>query len=183
MKKYNFSLDSVLRARRAQEDVARQRLAAANHRLQQAHAAYEATLGAYRAMTLSANPVDRDSFLAGRAHAMRLAEAVERARRAETEVKVEAAMLYSAWVEAGKRVASLERLDERRRGEWEAGNRREEEATVDDVVASRRSGSAALRGLASGRLRQPARSAFHVEWDVFPTIVPGRSHSPGGRCR
>ncbi len=66
-----------------------------------------------------------------------MAETVEKARRAAAGIEVEAAVCYAAWVDAGKRVASLERLDERRRGEWAADNRREEAAAVDDVVASR----------------------------------------------
>lgn len=137
MRRYRFRLESALRARRAQEDVARQRLAEANHRLRQARAVHEAALDAYRSMVLLAAPADRDTFLASRAHEVRMAEAVERTRRTAVELEVESSMLYSAWVEAAKRVASLERLDERRREEWHAEVRREEASAIDDVVASR----------------------------------------------
>ena len=137
MRRYRFSLESALRARRAQEDVARQRLAQANHRLAQAKAAHRAAIDAARAVTLSAAAVEREEFVADRAHEMRLADAVVRAHRTAVEIEVEAAVCYAAWVESGKRVASLERLDERRRDEWQAEVRREEATAVDDVVASR----------------------------------------------
>ncbi len=137
MKRYHFTLESALRARRAQEDVARQRLGDANRRLSGARAAYEATVEALRAIAVTADPLDRDAFVAARAQEMRMAEAVQKARRLVAEIEVEAAVCYAAWVDTGKRVASLERLDERRRQEWEADNRREEVAAVDDVVASR----------------------------------------------
>ena len=148
MKRYRFSLESALRARRAQEDVAKQRLAEANQRVQKAWAAHRAAVDAYRAVTVTvpAGPADHDTFLAGRSHEMRMAEAVERAHRSAVETEVEAATLFAAWVEAGKQVASLERLDERRRAEWDAEALREEAVAVDDVVASRWSGPGAERG-------------------------------------
>ena len=161
MKRYRFALESALRARRAQEDVARQRLADVNHRLSRARALHQAAVEALEAVTLSAASlatgvpgaaaVDRDAFLAARARETRLAEAIERARRTVTEIEVEAATCYSAWVEAGKQVASLERLDERRRAEWDEEARRDEVAAVDDVVVSRWA-----LGPASGRLEDRA---------------------------
>lgn len=137
MRRYRFTLESALRARRAQEDVARQRLAEANHRLSQARAAHQAAIDAARVVTLAGGAVDRESFLSARAHEQRLADAVVRAHRTAVEIEVEAAVCYAAWVESGKRVASLERLDERRRTEWQAEVLREEASAVDDVVASR----------------------------------------------
>ena len=137
MKRYRFALESALRARRAQEDAARQRLADVNHRLIRARALHRSAVEALQAVTLSAVALDRDAFLAARARENRLADAIERARRAVTEIEVEAATCYSAWVEAGKQVASLERLDERRRGEWDEEARRDEAAAIDDVVVSR----------------------------------------------
>lgn len=137
MKRYRFALESALRARRAQEDVARQRLAEANRRVQAAWVAHRATVDAYLASTMPAGVSDRDGFVAGRQRETRMAEAVERARRAAVEAEVEAASLYAAWVEAGKQVASVERLDERRRADWAAEVQREDAAAIDDVVASR----------------------------------------------
>ena len=143
MRRYRFTLESALRARRAQEDVARQRLAEANHRLAQARAAHPAAIDAARAVTLSTSAMDREDFVSTRAHEMRLADAVVRAQRTSVEIEVEAAVCYAAWVESGKRVASLERLDERRREEYQAEVLREEATAVDDVVASRWSMTAA----------------------------------------
>ena len=143
MRRYRFTLESALRARRAQEDVARQRLAGANHRLAQARAAHQAAIDAARAVTLSTGVLDREDFVSARAHELRLADAVVRAQRTAVEIEVEAAVCYAAWVESGKRVASLERLDERRREEYQAEVLREEATAVDDVVASRWSVTAA----------------------------------------
>ncbi|HET6794466.1 MAG TPA: hypothetical protein VFH45_08500 [Acidimicrobiales bacterium] len=137
MKRYRFTMESALRARRAQEDAARQRLAAANHRLTAARQRHANAVAAYQAMSPTTEPVERDAFLGARAHEIRMAQDVERTKKAETQVEVEAAVCYAAWVEAGKQVASLERLDDRRRTEWELDVRREEAAAVDDVVAYR----------------------------------------------
>lgn len=137
MKRYQFSLESALRARRAQEEVARQRLAEVNLRLQRARQAHAAALGAYRSMALTAAPQTKESFVAHRTREMAMAEAVERAHRAAMKIEVESSMMFTAWVDAAKMVASLERLDERRRSEWEVEARRDEAAAVDDVVNSR----------------------------------------------
>lgn len=137
MKRYRFTLEAALRARRAQEDVARQRLAEANHRVQAAWAAHRSALDAYRAVAVTAAPTDRQAFVAARHHELRMADGVERARRAAVETEVQAATMYASWVEAGKQVASLERLDARRRREWDLEVLRDEAAAIDDVVASR----------------------------------------------
>ena len=134
MKRYKFSLQSALRARRAQEDIARQRLATSNHRLQAAEAVYRQTLDEYRGAGVLAGIVAHEVFLDDTARRDRSAQAVERARQV---VKVEAAMYFSAWVDSAKRVRSLDRLDERRRAEWRLEDLRDEAATIDDVVASR----------------------------------------------
>lgn len=152
MKRYRFALESALRARRAQEDVARQRLADVNHRLSRARALHRAAIEALQAVTLSTaaqapSALDRDAFLAARARETRLAEAIERARRSVTEIEVEAATCYAAWVETGRQVSSLERLDERRRAEWDDEARRDEAAAVDDVVVSRWALGAPVRQL------------------------------------
>lgn len=137
MKRYTFRLEAALRARRAEEEGARQRLAEVNRRVQRARAAHAAALDAYRVVAASPLGGPGEEFLAARAREMRLAEAVERARRAVSEVEVEAATLHALWVETAKRVASLDRLDARRREEWRAEMLRDEAAAVDDVVTSR----------------------------------------------
>ena len=137
MKRYRFSLEAALRARRAQEDVARQNLAAANHRLVAARRRASVASAVCREIEVAPAPVDKDTFLAARGYELRMAEAAELARQAVIDAEAIVAARYQAWVEAGKQVASLERLDERRREEWELEARRDEAATVDDVVASR----------------------------------------------
>ncbi len=141
MRRYRFTLQSALRARRAQEELALQHLAEVNHRLRQAQVALDSARAAYRALAVDGAPIDRESFVAARDHESRLAEAVERAGRHFVEIEVEAATVHATWVEAAQRVASLERLDDRRRAEWEVEARRDEALAVDDVVASRWSGA------------------------------------------
>jgi flagellar export protein FliJ len=137
VRRYRFSLESVLRARRAQEELARQRVAEANQHVNAARTAYVAALDAYRALAVPTGPVDRPDLVAQRDHQTRMLLAVERAHGRVAEAEVAAATCYAAWVETAKAVASLERLDERRRAEWEAEARRDEAAAVDDVVVSR----------------------------------------------
>ncbi len=139
MKRYHFSLEPVLRARRAQEEAARQSLAAANHHLRRAQSRRDAALDAYRIVTSSAlrGPGDRDAFFDERSRQLRLAEAVEEASKLVVQCEEETESCYSAWVLAGQRVASLERLDERRRSEWSYSEARAEAASVDDIVNAR----------------------------------------------
>lgn len=146
MRRYRFGLESVLRARRAQEEVGRQQLAEANRRVQAAWASHRRSLEAYLAVAVGSGPVDHGQFLAARRHEAAMADGVERARRAAVEAEVQASTLFAAWVEVGKQVASLERLDQRRRDEWQAEALHLEVTAVDDVVAARWAGAGAERG-------------------------------------
>lgn len=152
MKRYRFALNSILRARRAEEDMARQRLAAANHEVRAARAAYEARRAELGAVPWADAPVDPVVFRANRAHEERMAAVLAKARQVVAVAEVAAASCYSAWVEAGKQVASLERLDERRRAEWNAEFLRQEAIAVDDVVAARFVAALAALEATSGRV-------------------------------
>ena len=139
MKKYAFSLETVLRARRAQEEVARQSLADANHRLRRSQALQAAARDAYHLVAARPfrGPGERDHFLDDRSRELRLAEAVEQASAVVIECERKAAECNAAWVLAGQRVASLERLDERRRSEWDQASAREESTVLDDIAGAR----------------------------------------------
>ncbi len=137
MKRYRFTLESVLRARRAQEDLARQQLAQANRALRRAQATLADVTAAY-----DRRPVDRGQIDLAGLHRQRLdgelaAAEVDRRRGQLADAAVEAATHYARWTEAARLVAALERLDERRRAEWRLEAQRQEAAAVDDVVTSR----------------------------------------------
>lgn len=137
MKRYRFPLEVVLRARRAQEDLARQNLVGANHRVRQAQEHLSRQQARY--MTV-ANPVGVvDAVAAVQDHAGRqvLAGVVDEAKRRFEDRSVEAAVLQAAWREAAQRVAALERLDERRRADHSVMALRAELVEVDDLVTSR----------------------------------------------
>ncbi len=71
------------------------------------------------AVPWTAGAVDPEIFQANRAKEERMAALLAKARQAVATAEVAAASRYAMWVEAGKQVASLERLDERRRAEWQ----------------------------------------------------------------
>lgn len=137
MRRYQFALAAAMRVRRAQEDAARQRLAAANAEVRGASAALAAAIDERGATAVITGPVDVAAFRSRRFVEERMAERIERARRALAASEVAAVTCYAGWVEAAKAVASLERLDDRRLAEWRAGLLHEESAAIDDVVASR----------------------------------------------
>ena len=133
--RYIFPLATVLRVRRAEERVARARLVAANASL--VSAIEERDLAEARYRSAGSLVVDLASLLAERCQAELAARTLERARRDVSRAAGEAALAHVGWTEAAKRVAMLERLDERRRAEHLVEEGRKEVAMVDDVVAAR----------------------------------------------
>lgn len=137
MKRYTFRLEAVLRARRAQEDVARQELARANHRLREAVAAADAERARYAAMGKPTGVVDMVQDAQDRVWRELAAGTLHAVQCHREDLAVAAAVHQAAWREAAQRVAALERLDERRRAEHELAVSRAEAAAVDDLVTSR----------------------------------------------
>jgi flagellar biosynthesis chaperone FliJ len=137
VKRYRFRLDAVLRARRAQEDAARQELARANHALRQAQALAAAELARLRALPVPTGVVDLVRDAEDRVWRTLAADSAHFAGRQAEELAVAAAVSQAAWREAAQRVAALERLDERRRAEHAALVAHAEAAEVDDIVTAR----------------------------------------------
>jgi flagellar export protein FliJ len=133
--RYRFPLETVRRVRRAEEEAARARLLFANASLVSAIAARDLADAHYRAT--SSAVADLASLLEERCRADLAAAALERAKRAVSLAASEAALAHVAWASAAKRVATLDRLDERRRAEHLAEEGRQEVAMVDDIVAAR----------------------------------------------
>jgi flagellar protein FliJ len=137
VKRYRFRLESVLRARRAQEELARQELARANLRLRAAVARRDDEEARYRALVERPARGDRTDFLEDRAQAELAAATLNGARRTAEDVAVAAAVRHAAWRETAQRVAALERLDERRRDEHALEASRAEVNELDDMTSAR----------------------------------------------
>jgi flagellar export protein FliJ len=135
--RYRFRLDSVLRARRAQEERARQELAQANLRLRTAMDLHRRESQRYAEMTFKIGALDGVEFQRERAVAELAAATVEAARVAMDAAAAEAAAAYTGWTETARLVAALERLDDRRRAEHRAEVLRDEVAVADDLTAAR----------------------------------------------
>ena len=137
MKRYRFRLETVLRVRRVQEDVARGDLARANAAVAAAAADVEAArerLAGMASEPVPANPVEwqaRRALLLGRA-------AEITARQTDLQAAdTERAGRQRALAEARTRVRALERLDERRRAEHAVEMGRDDSRTLDDLVTAR----------------------------------------------
>ena len=132
---YVFRLQTVLRVRRAEEKAARANLHLANASLVSAIEARNRAQTRY--LATSAQVADLASLLDERCVADLSARTLERAQRRMGRAASEAALAHVAWTSAAKRVAMLERLDERRHAEYLEEEARREVAMVDDIVAAR----------------------------------------------
>jgi flagellar FliJ protein len=137
VKRYRFRLETVLRVRRVQEDVARGDLARANAAVAAAAADVEAArerLAGMASEPVPANPVEWQAR-----RALLLARAAEITAR-QTDLQAadtERAGRQRALAEARTRVRALERLDERRRAEHAVEMGRDDSRTLDDLVTAR----------------------------------------------
>ncbi|HET7486341.1 MAG TPA: hypothetical protein VFJ85_00330 [Acidimicrobiales bacterium] len=137
MRRYRFRLEQVRDVRRLQEEVA----LAAFQRAER-EAADAARVAAARRERLAAEAAVAPSgsalvFVAGHERLARGAEAVEAAGQAVVEARRVAAMERAAWSEAARRVAALDRLDERQRDEHALDVLHHFERQVDDIVNAR----------------------------------------------
>lgn len=137
MKRYQFRLEPVLRVRRIEEDVARGALAAAQVQLAEADAWLAATSSRYEGRATPGGPAPATSWLAGRAAVDLAAASVLAAGSRRAEATQQLDQQREALGQARQKVSALERLDERHRDEHAVAARRDEDATVDDLVTSR----------------------------------------------
>lgn len=137
MRRYRFEFEAVLRARRAQEDLARQELARANHALRAAREVLGAELDRHRRAAPHRGAAPLETFRADQDAAALRAAVIDGARRRVDEADDVASVRLSQWTEAARVVAAFERLDERRREEWRVEALRAEVAAVDDITSSR----------------------------------------------
>ena len=137
MKRYRFRLEAILRLRVAEEEHARAVLGRAERQL---HAAWRLAIPSSRAdrsLRPAFGPRASDVFHREEAVTGLAAATLRVAEREVALVAEAAARARVVWSEAARRVAILERLDERRRAEHEDEERRAEVALVDDIVTAR----------------------------------------------
>jgi flagellar export protein FliJ len=139
MKRYHFRLEQVLRVRRTQEELERAALLAANQefRVRTGREAVALERHGLRLVAGATTPEPTAALLRRRFLEESSARSVTLARAAVHEAGLNAAARRQAWAEAARRVAILERLDERRRAEHAAEAARQEALEVDDLVVSR----------------------------------------------
>ena len=139
MKKYKFRLDTVLRVRRTEEDLAKAELARANARVAEAVAMVDARLTHYSSLPIAGSGATGSTavFMASRFRQDTAARAVVAAKVARMSALQDAEAYRLAWSKKATEVQVLERLDERRRTEheWEAA--RQADIEVDDIVVTR----------------------------------------------
>ena len=137
MKAYRFRLERVRQMRRAQESVARTELAAANHMLRKSIESRDRLSVEYAEMPKGTGMQDYGDYVRER-HQLELAERA--VALADQEVGIAASNVATSqfhWIDAKRRVAVLDRLDERRRSEYRLELDRHDIKEIDDIVAAR----------------------------------------------
>ena len=137
MKAYSFRLGAVLRVRRVETLLARQRVGAAARDLGCAVVHEREITATYEDGTRPSGSLDGTAFLATYERGQRLAGMLVSAAdvRSAREARLGSERLEAVLAE--RRVAVLERLDERRRLEWLAAVQHEDVAVLDDFATGR----------------------------------------------
>lgn len=138
MKRYRFRLEQVRNVRRVQEDLA---LAALRDADRGATAAADAEAARTERFLAESGPTpagQSGSFVADHERLARAASAVEAAGLALSTARLAAAEQRTEWSGAARRVAALDRLDDRHRTDHGLGEQRAFEREIDDIVVARR---------------------------------------------
>jgi flagellar export protein FliJ len=134
--RYRFRLETVLQIRRAEESSARGELARAIRMLTATIEARDRAQERYR-RTGGEAVASFEALRRERAEAELAARVASSAQRAVSRAASEAAIAHVTWASAARRVAMLERLDERWRTEHADAEQRAAVATIDDIVSAR----------------------------------------------
>lgn len=132
MKAYRFGLATLVRVREAGERAERQRLAVAVGGLTAARCRAAVALDAYRAGAVPPELAEGDRLASWHASQSASAAAVVAAERGALDAGTAVELARQRWQAARREVRLLERLDERRRREWEAEAARAERSELDD---------------------------------------------------
>lgn len=134
MKKYKFGLGSVLRLRRAEEDLARARVAETQSAVDRATAELDSRLAAIGAARPDPHRSRGAEFQEEREQLRRHATVVAAARAAEANALAAFRTAREDWEAAAQRVRALERLDERHREAWLLESTRAAQAATDEIA-------------------------------------------------
>jgi flagellar export protein FliJ len=134
MKKYKFGLGSVLRVRRAEQDLARSRLTETQQEVDRATAQLDERLAAIGAARPDPHRTMGGAFAADREQLRRHAVAVTAARSAEANALAEMRVAREEWEAAAQRVRALERMDDRQRSTWLLDSTRAAQAATDEIA-------------------------------------------------
>jgi flagellar export protein FliJ len=137
MKRFRFRLDQVLHVRRVQEDQARFQLLSANRDAQLAATRVDERLAVYADRSMPVGPLPYEEFERAVFMLDSGAAAVGAARTSHREALEVVDARRADWTDARRRVAALERLEERRRAEHAIEVQRAEDQLVDDLVVAR----------------------------------------------
>jgi flagellar protein FliJ len=137
LKRFRFRLEQVLRVRRLQEDMARAALQHANLDARRAADAVNARIEEYGAAARPEGAQTYDTFNRMQSHLDNAAGAITVARGLYLQALGVVEERRAEWAAARQRVAALERLEQRRRDEYDIEARRAEDRLVDDLVVAR----------------------------------------------
>jgi flagellar export protein FliJ len=133
VKRYEFSLQTVLRARRAQESVARADLLRANLKVAAAEVAADRSRAHYEDVLAT----DGAPFMVQQQRSELAAGALIGARGALADARAAVATAMEGYLVAARSVSVLEKLDERQCQEHATAAQREEANQVDELVTTR----------------------------------------------
>ena len=137
MKKYMFRAEKVLRVRRLQEDIARAGVANARREEDLARQAVVASRQRYDDLSTPPATLLAMDLLGLRDRIGHRRDALVGSQSQERLAVDATAAALSTWHLAHRDVEGLERLDDRRRAEYDIELRRAEDAQVDEIVVSR----------------------------------------------
>ena len=137
MKRYRFPLNTVLRVRQSQEDLAGATLSEANRHVLASNEALDATVQRHEQRPPIAGALDSATFAARQARGAWSAAAIRQAEHVQADAEHQADAAREAWQEAARRVKALERLDDRRRAEHHVLSERAGDREIDDIVVGR----------------------------------------------
>lgn len=137
MRKYRFSMGSVLRVRRITEEQSRAAYLAAQADAEKASAELGARLQAIGAASPQIGMRTVDEFQGERDQLDRHHLAVLAARSAEANALEIATTSYEEWMDAARDVKALERLDDRQHTEWTLEATRAAQLATDEIATTR----------------------------------------------
>ena len=137
MKRYRFPLNTVLRVRQSQEEIAGATLSEANRQVVASNQALDATVQRHEQRPPITGPMNATTFTARQARGAWSAAAIRDAEIMRSHAEGQADHARELWQEAARRVKALQRLDDRRRAEHHVLAERAGDREADHIVVGR----------------------------------------------